>query len=60
LYVVIVRLRERFSRRRPPAVHVVGPPTIERAPDGSIVVVFPNGDRPVRMRVPAVEETDDP
>jgi len=59
LYVVIVRLRERFSRRRAPVVQVGQPPTIERSPDGGIVVSFPNGGRPVRLRVPAVEEPND-
>jgi HAE1 family hydrophobic/amphiphilic exporter-1 len=57
LYVVIVRLRERFSG--PPATfeHLGEPPTIERSADG-LVVSFPNGGRPVRLRVSAVEEFD--
>jgi HAE1 family hydrophobic/amphiphilic exporter-1 len=58
LYVVIVGLRERFSRRPAPFVHAAEPPTIERAADGGIVVSFPNGGRPVRLRVPTVEEPE--
>ncbi|HMD01335.1 MAG TPA: efflux RND transporter permease subunit, partial [Candidatus Baltobacteraceae bacterium] len=59
LYVVIVQLRERLSRRKAPHVVLDGSPTIERSPDGGLLVSFPNGGRPVRMRVPAVEEPDD-
>jgi HAE1 family hydrophobic/amphiphilic exporter-1 len=59
LYVVIVRLRERFSQRRAPAAHVAEPPTIERATDGGLLVSFPNGGRPVRLRVATVEEPDE-
>jgi HAE1 family hydrophobic/amphiphilic exporter-1 len=59
LYVVIVQLRERFSRRPAPLVHTAEPPTLERTADGGLVVSFPNGGRPVRLRVPAVEETDE-
>jgi HAE1 family hydrophobic/amphiphilic exporter-1 len=59
LYVVIVQLRDRVSRRRAPLATAVGSPTIERSPAGGIVVSFPNGGRPVRMRVPAVEEPDE-
>ena len=59
LYVVIVGLRERFSRRRPALAHESGPGTIERAADGGLVVVFPNGAQPVRMRIAAVEEPEE-
>jgi hypothetical protein len=59
LYVVIVRLRERVSRRGVSHAASGGPPTIERSPEGGLVVSFPNGGRPVRMRVPAVEERDE-
>jgi HAE1 family hydrophobic/amphiphilic exporter-1 len=59
LYVVIVRLRERFSRRRQPVVHPIEPPTIERAADGSIVMSFPNGGHPVRLRIPTIEEREE-
>jgi len=59
LYVVIVQLRERISRRGPSHPTDAGPPTIERSPDGGIVVSFPNGGHPVRMRVPAVEEREE-
>jgi hydrophobic/amphiphilic exporter-1 (mainly G- bacteria), HAE1 family len=59
LYVVIVQLRERVSRRSTSHVTAVGPPTIERSPEGGLVVSFPNGGHPVRMRVPAVEEPDE-
>ncbi len=59
LYVVIVRLRERFSPRRAPHIEEGRPPTIERSADGGLVVSFPNGGRPVRLRVPAVQEDDD-
>ena len=59
LYVVIVQLRERFSRRGAAHAAAAGPPTIERSPEGGLVVSFPNGGRPVRMRVPAVEEPDE-
>ena len=58
LYVVIVALRERLRPRRPPEAHVEGPPTIERSANG-LVVSFPNGGRPVRLRVPAVDVSDD-
>ncbi len=58
LYVVIVRLRERFSRRRPVFVEHGAQPTIERSANGGLLVSFPNGARPVRMRVEAVEEPD--
>lgn len=59
LYVVIVGLRERFSPQRQPLEHEAQAPTIERSADGGLVVSFANGGRPVRMRVPAVEEADD-
>jgi hypothetical protein len=57
--VVIVGLRERFSRQRAAVEHGAEAPTIERSADGGIVVSFSNGGRPVRMRVPAVEEADE-
>jgi HAE1 family hydrophobic/amphiphilic exporter-1 len=61
LYVVIVRLRERFSRQRAAVPHAADePPTFERGADGGLVVRFPNnGGRPVRLRVPTVEEPDE-
>ncbi|MGP6156260.1 MAG: efflux RND transporter permease subunit [Vulcanimicrobiaceae bacterium] len=59
LYVVIVRFRSRFSRQAATAIEEAGPPTIERSADGGLVVSFPNGGRPVRLRVPAVEEDDE-
>ena len=59
LYVVIVRLRERLAPRPAHVVHDGASPTIERGADGGIVVSFPNGGRPVRLRVPGVEEIDE-
>jgi hypothetical protein len=59
LYVVIVQLRERLSRRRAAHATAGGAPTIERSPEGGLVVSFPNGGRAVRMRVHAVEEPDE-
>jgi hypothetical protein len=58
LYVVIVGLRERFSGRQPSHIEDAGPPTIERSALGGLIVSFPNGGQPVRLRVPAVEEPD--
>jgi HAE1 family hydrophobic/amphiphilic exporter-1 len=46
LYVVIVRLRERFSHHQAPVVHTQEPSS-------------PNGGRPVRLRVPSAAEPDD-
>ena len=59
LYVVVGGLRERFSRRPAVRVHVAESPTLERTADGGLVVSFPNGGRPVRLRVPAIEEPDE-
>ena len=59
LYVVVVGLRERFFRRAARIEEHAAAPTIERSPNGGLVVSFPNGARPVRMRVQAVEEPDD-
>jgi HAE1 family hydrophobic/amphiphilic exporter-1 len=59
LYVVIVRLRERLSPARAERQHLEQAPTIERAPDGGLVVIFPDGANPVRYRVPAVDVSDE-
>ncbi len=60
LYVVIVGIRERFAPQRALVPEEAAPPTIERSADGGLMVSFPNGGNRVRLRVPAVEEPDDP
>jgi hypothetical protein len=43
-----------------PVAEAERPPTIVRSSRGGLVVSFPNGGKPVRLHVPAVEEPDQP
>jgi HAE1 family hydrophobic/amphiphilic exporter-1 len=51
LYVVIVQLRERFGGRRKSHEHLDGQPSIRQGADGEVIFAFPNGGKPVELRV---------
>ena len=54
LYVVVVQLRERFGgRRREASEHLEVQPTIRRGSDGDVILAFPNGGKPLELRVAA-------
>lgn len=53
LYVVIVQLRERFRPRSTSREHLDGQPIIRRGTNGEIILAFPNGAKPVELRVAA-------
>ncbi len=53
MYVVIVKLHERFVRhpkRTQHVEHLDVPPLIRRGSNGDVIMTFPNGARPVNLR----------
>ena len=51
-YVVVVKLTERFSRRHEAITeHLDAPPLIRRGTNGDVIMTFPNGSKPVQLKI---------